>query len=72
MVFETLTSLNLGVLILFIILSFILLIFVILTLIHQAKKKKWGWFWTTLLLTILAGLGVIISIIYWIWYLAIK
>jgi hypothetical protein len=72
MALESLTNLDLGFLIFLIILSFILLIFVILTLVHQYKKRKFGWFWTTLLLAIFTGTGLIIAIIYWINYLIKK
>ena len=51
---------------LLIILALAGLVFIIFTLVHQAKHKKWLWFWITLLLTLLAGVGVFTSIIYWI------
>ena len=48
------------------------LVFDIFTLVHQASNKRWGWFWITLLFTLFAGSGVLVSVIYWIVYITSK
>ncbi len=67
---------NTFMLIIFMFLWIAILVIVLATLIHQGIKKKWGWFWATLLLAIFTGLTLVIFIIaiYWIlwWTGAIK
>jgi len=69
MVSELISNLgiSLGLLIFLLVLSIFILIIWIYTLIHQYKKRRFGFFWATLLLTLLAGLGIIMIIIYWIY-----
>lgn len=68
MLTDNLLGLSFGVIIAIILIGLLALIFVIYTLIHQYNKKKFGWFWATLLLTLLSGLGLLTAIIYWIYY----
>lgn len=53
---------------LMIIILFIFLVFIVLTLVHMFINKRFGWFWATIILTLLGLvlLGFIIIIIYWI------
>lgn len=50
------------------VLAIVLFLLLIVTLIHQAKRKKWVWFTTTLILTLIFGLGIPMIVIYWIYY----
>jgi len=66
----------LGVSILAFLASLIIVIFLltalVLTLIRMGKKRQWGWFTTTLILSILFGLGILMMVIYWVWVLISK
>lgn len=72
MALNNLITASVGLFIAIILVCLFLLIFIIYTLFHQYKRKKWGWFWATLLLTILSGIGVLTAIIYWVIYLSKK
>lgn len=52
-------------LIIFLIIALIFLVILIATLIHQAKRGRWGWFTITLILSLLFGLGFLMVLIYW-------
>jgi len=56
---------TIGILLFFLVLSLLVLIAIILTLIHQAKRGRWIWFVLTLLLTLLFGMGLLMTLIYW-------
>ena len=69
MVFESLSGLNVGVLIIIFILSLLFFVLWILTLVYQGKRKQWTWFILTLVLTFVLGIGLFIVILYWIVWL---